>query len=142
MAEPRGNEFYGGGRKQTIQGIAPLGVGAVTTISHIVGSIPRNCVVTGIRFYGQDAPTATSLTAEVFARTTAGAAGVTLQSAATDIDFASQAIALAGVQASLTATVADLRPAEDRLIEATFTANTCSAGPGDLLVSVEFEPRI
>ena len=132
MAEPRGNEFYGGGRKQTIQGIAPLGVGAVTTISHIVGSIPRNCVVTGIRFYGQDAPTATSLTAEVFARTTAGAAGVTLQSAATDIDFASQAIA----------TVADLRPAEDRLIEATFTANTVNPGPGDVLVSVEFEPRI
>jgi len=138
----QGNDFWRGGGKQVVQGIAPLGASTVTTIDHIVGSIPKNCVVTGIRFYGQVGPTATSLTAEVFARTTAGAAGVTLMSAAADIDFASDAIALAGVQGSLTATNADLRPAEDRLLEVTVTANTCTGGPGDLLVSVEFEPRI
>lgn len=141
MADRRASDLSRGGNNQSIQGILPLGAGAVTTQTRVVGCVPRNCRVVGIRFYGQDAPTATSLTAEVFARTTAGAAGVTLQSAATDIDFASQAIALAGVDAALTATVTDLHLEEGQLLECVVTANTVNPGPDDLLVEIDFEPR-
>ncbi len=135
------NDFYGGGKNQSVQVVIPLGTGAVTTQTKTVGSVPRDCIVTGIRFYGQSAPTATTLTAEVFARTTAGAAGNTQQSAATDIDFASGVLALAGVEASLTATEANLRLVENQLFEVVVTAASATVGPGDLLVEIEFVPR-
>lgn len=135
------NEFYAGGRRQTVQQVVPLGAGAVTTQTKVVGVVRRDMRVKGIRFHGQVAPTATALTAEVRARPTSGGAAVTLQSAATNIDFATDAAALAGVEASLTATYANRDLDQDQLLEVTITADTVSAGPGDLLVSVEYEPR-
>jgi len=135
------NEFFGGGLKQTIQRVVGLGTGAVTTATYAVGATRRGCRIKGIRFYGQSAPTAATLTAEVKARPTSGGTAVTLQSAATNIDFATGAAALAGVAASLTATVANLLLEEDQLLEVTVTAATATAGPGDLTVVVEYEPE-
>jgi hypothetical protein len=132
------NRFEGG--EGSLQQVLPLGTGAVTTQTKIVGSIPKHARVTGIRFYGQAAPTATALTAEVFARTKAGATGLTLQDAATDIDFGTAAAAKAGGAAVL-ATEPNTRVLEDQLIEVVVTADTCSAGPGDLLVEVEYKPH-
>lgn len=141
MADRRASDLAKGGNNQSIQGVNPLGTGAVSTLTFIAGCVPRDMRVVGITYYGQDAPTATALTAELFARTTAGAAGNTLQSAATDIDFATQAAARAGVAASLTTTGANLNLDEGQLLECTVTATSCTAGPGDLLVEVDFEPR-
>jgi len=118
-----------------------LGTGAVSTQTKIVGCVPQNCRVIGVRYYGQAAPTATALTAQTYARTTAGATGNSLQSAATDIDFASAAAAKAGTAASTTATYANLRLDEGQLLEVTVTATACTGGPGDLLVEIDYEPR-
>lgn len=142
MADRRASRFHGGGNNLTVQQVVALGTGAVTTQTRIVGSVPQNARLVGIRFYGQAAVTGTTLTAEVFARTAAGAAGVTLQSAATDIKFASAAAAKTGVAASLTATASDLRPAENQLLEVVFTATAITVGPDDLLVEIDYEPRI
>jgi hypothetical protein len=133
------NTFKGGRRhlKVTI----PLGTGAVSTQTKIVGAFPTKWRTARIRYFGQAAVTGTSITAEVFARTTAGAAGSTLQSAATDIKFASAAAAKAGTTASLTATVANLSGADGQLTEVVVTATSITAGPGDLLVSIEFDPQ-
>lgn len=136
-----GNDDWRGGTGQVLQQMVQLGTGAVSTQTVALFKIPRNAVVKGIRYYGNAAPTASALTAEMYARTAAGAAGVSLQSAATDIDFASAAAAKAGVAASLSATAANLRPAEDRLIEVVITATSCTAGPGDLVCALEFDPR-
>ena len=135
---PRSNRFEGG--EGTIQQVIPLGTGAVSTQTKVVGSIPKHCLVTGIRFYAQAGPTATSLTAEVFARTRAGATGNSLQASATDIDFASAAAAKTGIAATLSATPAYLRLVENQILEVTVTSNTTSAGPGDLLVEIQYEP--
>lgn len=133
------NNFFQGGKGSIQQRIA-LGTGAVSTDTHIVGAVPKKMRVTSIRIYGQAAVTGTSITAEVFARTTAGAAGNTLQSAARDIKFASAAAGKAGVAASLTATSANLVLAEGQLLEVTITATSITAGPDDVLVEVEFTP--
>lgn len=133
------NAFFEGG-KGSLQAVVALGTGAVSTQTKIVGCAGKKCRVRSIRFYGQAAVTGTTITAEVFARTTAGAAGSTLQSAAKDIKFASAAAGKAGVDASLTATTTNLSLAEGQLLEVTFTATSITAGPGDLLVEVEMEP--
>ena len=142
MTDRRETDQSRGGNNQSVQGIIALGTGAVSTQTKIVGSVPRKCHVVGVRFYGQSAPTAATFTAEVFARTRAGAAGKTLQSAASDIDFASAAAAKTGVAAALTATGADLNLLEDQLYEVVITATTVTVGPGDLLVEIDFEPRV
>ena len=134
------NEYYGGGLKQRLQNTVALGTSTVTTQTRAVGVTRRKCRIKGITFRGTAAPTATTLTAELFARTVAGATGLTLQSAATDIDFASAAAAKTGVAAALTATAANLVLDEGQLIEVTVTAGTASAGPGDLVVDIEYEP--
>ncbi|MFW6201948.1 MAG: hypothetical protein ACOC8B_05180 [Gemmatimonadota bacterium] len=131
--------FYEGG-KGSIQGVAPLGTSSVSDdTEHIIGVVPKKCRVTSIRFYGQEAPTATTLTAQVEARTLAGASGDTITSA-TDIDFDDEAAAKAGVEATLTSTDEDLILEEGQLLELHIDADSASAGPGDLLTEVEFEP--
>lgn len=132
------NRFAGG--EGSLQNVIVLGTGSVSTQTKVVGSIPKNARITGIRFYAQAAPTATSLTAECFARTAAGATGLTLQGSATDIDFASAAAAKTGIAATL-ASEPNVRVDENQLIEVTVTANTVNPGPGDLLVEVQFAPR-
>lgn len=133
------NRFEGG--KGSIQGVVALGTGAVSTATKIIGVVPKKARVTSIRIYQQADITGTSLTAEVFARTTAGATGNTLQSAATSLDVADAAAGKAGQAASLTATTANLHLSEGQLLEVTFTASSVTAGPGDVLVEVEFEPQ-
>lgn len=129
------------GSPRMLQRVVALGTGAVSTQTVAVGRIPLKSRVKAIRAVGQGAVTGTSITAEVFARTTAGAAGNTLQSAATDVKFASQAAARTGVAASLTATLANLDLAAGQLLEAVITASSVTAGPGDLVIEVELEPR-
>ena len=136
-----GNRFFEGG-EGSIQQVIPLGTGAVSTQTKIVGAVPKNFVLESVAFYGQAGVTATTLTAQVYARTRAGAAGKTVQSAAADIDFASAALAKTGVAAGLTTTLADQRLDNWQLLEVVITANTCSAGPGDLLVDITFKPRV
>lgn len=133
------NRFEGG--EGSLQRVVGLGTGAVVTQTVIVGVIPKNARVTAIRFHGQSAVTATSLTAECFARTTAGGTGLTLQDSATNIAFASAAAAKAGVAGTI-AGEPNVRPGENQLIEAVLTADTCSVGPGDLAIEVQYEPRI
>lgn len=131
--------FYEGG-KGSVQGVAALGTGAVSTQTKIVGTIPKKCRVTSIRFYGQSAPTASALTAQVHARTAAGAAGNDLCSA-TSLDTTA-ALLKAGVEATLESTNPEhLVLDEGQLLEVVFTADTVNPGPGDVLVEVEFEPR-
>jgi hypothetical protein len=134
-----GNKNYEGG-VETFQQVVALGVSNVTTQTKVVGAIPKNCRLRAIRFYGQGAVTATSLTAECFARTTAGATGVTMQTAAKDIKFGTAAAGLAGV-AAVVATGTGQYTDKQQLVEVVVTADTCTAGPGDFLVVVEYEPR-
>lgn len=134
--------FEGG--KGSIQGVVALGTGAVTTQTRVVGVVPKKLRVSGIRIYqqGDIAGTTPTLTAEVYARTTAGAAGNSLQSSTVNMDVADAAAGKAGQDASLTTTEANLDLAEGQLIEVVFTAGgTVSTGPGDVLVEIEFVPR-
>jgi hypothetical protein len=137
MAGERQNAFWQGGNKQSIQAVRP---DTTATITYSVGIVEKNMRVKAIRFYGQQATVGTSLTAEVFARTLAGAAGNTLQSAATDVAFATAAAAKTGVAASLTATPANLRLSENQLLEVVLTATAITTGPGEFVTKVEFEP--
>lgn len=137
-----GSNQFRGGPQQTIQSVIPLGVSTVTTQTKVVGVVPQNARVKGIEIFGQAGPTATALTAQVYARTLAGATGDALLSAAADIDFASAAAAKAGVRGVLVTNGATLRLEAGRLIEVTITADTASAGPGDLTVVVEYEPIV
>lgn len=140
MGAIRGSNRFEGG-KGSIQGIVALGTSSVTTQTRVVGVVPKKCRVTSIRFYGQSATTATALTAQVFARTTAGATGNDL-CADTDIDLSAAALQ-AGVEATLESTNPEhLNLVEGQLLVVTVTANSASAGPGDLLVEVEYEPRV
>lgn len=139
MATGRSNVFYEGG-KGSIQGVVALGVSTVATQTRAIGVVPKKCRVTSIRFYGQAATTATALTAQVFARTLAGATGNDL-CAATDIDLTAAQLQ-AGVKATLESTNPEhLHLDEGQLLVVTVTADTAGAGPGDLVVAVEFEPR-
>lgn len=133
--------FFQGGTRQALQMVVPLGTGAVSTQTKIVAVVPKTLRVTGIRYHGQAAVTGTSLTAQVFARTTAGGSGNSLQSAATSVAFGSAAAALAGVAASLTTTAAHLRLVKNQVLEVVITASGVTAGPGDLIVAIEFSPR-
>lgn len=134
------NSFYEGG-KGSIQGTAALGTGAVTTQTKHVGVVPKKCLVKSIRCYGQAGPTATSLTAQVYARTSAGATGNALCSAVS-IDFADAAAAKKGTAATLSTTTSYLHLDQNQLIEVVVTADTCSAGPGDLTTVIEFAPEV
>ena len=135
-----GNKFYEGG-KGSIQGVVALGTGAVSTQTKIIGVVPKKARVTGIRYYVQAAATATALTAQVFARTAAGAAGNDLN-ADTSIDVADAATGKTGIETTLESTNPDhLWLAEGQLLEVVVTASSATAGPGDLLVEIEFEPR-
>ena len=140
MGAMRGSNRFEGG-KGSVQGTVALGTSTVTTQTRVVGVVPKKCRVTGIRFYGQSATTATALTAQVFARTSAGAAGNDL-CADTDIDLAAAALQ-AGVDAVLESSNPEhLNLDEGQLLVVTVTASAASAGPGDLLVEVEYEPRV
>jgi hypothetical protein len=121
--------------------VIALGTSTVTTQTKVVGSVPKHCRVTGVRFYGQAAVTATVLTADVYARTRVGAAGSSVQAAALTVAFASAALAKAGSAATLSTTASALRLTENQLLEVVITADACSAGPGDLLVEVAYEPH-
>lgn len=136
----RGNNQFQGG-ENSLQNVIPLGTGAVSTQTKIVGSMPKYGRVLGIRMYGQAAVTATSLVAEVFARTKAGATGLTLQTAPVDIEFTTEALAKAGVAVALESEP-NVRLLQDQLVEVVITADTCNAGPGDLLVEIEYEPYL
>lgn len=126
--------------KRTVRQTIVLGTGAVSTQTKLVGTIPVAGKIQSITFVGQAAVTGTSITAEVFARTAAGAAGNTLQSAAKDIKFASAGAALTGTAASLTATTANLTLAAGQAFEVVFTATSITAGPGDVSVEIVFVP--
>lgn len=108
--------------------------------NRIIGVVPRRCHVVGVRIYGQTAVTATTLTADLFARTVAGAAGASLLASVMDIDFATAAAALAGVTGALTATGADLRLVEGQLLEMVIAVSSATVGPGDVIIEVDFEP--
>jgi hypothetical protein len=126
--------------KRTVYRVVSLGTSTVSTATYVIAAMPTAGKVIAIQEYGQAAVTGTTLTGEVFARTTAGAAGNTLQSAANDVKFASAAAGKAGVSASLTATTANLTLAAGQLLEYTSTASSVTAGPGDLLVVVTYVP--
>lgn len=133
------NRFEGG--KGSVQGVVALGTGAVSTQTRAVGVVPKKCRVTSIRLYGTSAVTATALTAQVFARTTAGATGNDL-CADTNIDLTAAALQ-AGVETTLESTNPEhLHLDEGQLLVVVVTASSATAGPGDLLVEVEFEPRV
>lgn len=134
------NRYEGG--EGSLQQVVALGVSTVSTQTKIVGLLPKNCVVKGVRYHGQAAVTAAGgLTAEAFLRTSAGATGATLQASATDIKFSTAALALAGTAAVLTTTSGNQYANENQVVEVTVTTSNCAAGPGDLLIEVEYEPR-
>lgn len=136
------NNRFQGGPNQLVQAVIPLGTGAVSTQTKIIGAVPKNMRVTAIKFYPQAAATATALTAQVFARTAAGATGNDL-CADTSIDVADAATGKAGVSATLESTNPEhLNLDRGQLLEVVVTADTVSAGPGDVLVAVEYEPTI
>lgn len=129
------NEFFAGGLKQSLQNVLLLGVSTVTTADHSLGVVRRRSILRGFRIHGVAQVTATTLTAQLFKRT-AGGAQVAL-SDAVDIDFASAAAALAGVEGVVVG--ADAALAADDLLEVAITAASATAGPGDLVVSAEYE---
>jgi hypothetical protein len=125
---------------RAIQRVVSLGTGAVATATRVVGVMPVAGRVTGIRISGQAAVAGTALTAEIYARGTAGGAGNTQQSAALDVKFASAAAAKTGVAAALTATDANLVLEAGQMFEVVITATAITAGPDDLLVAITFVP--
>lgn len=132
------NFFFRGGKSQTLQQVVRLGTGAVSTTTPIVCVAPFPFRIKAVRYYGQAAVTGTTITAELHVRASDGGAGVSTQSAATDVKFASAGAAKIGVAAALE--TANLKVAGGRLLEVVVTATSITAGPGDLLVSVEIEP--
>lgn len=135
------NARYEGG-EGSIQRTIALGTGAVATGTHVLGVVPKKCIPVAVRFYGQGAVVATSLTGQVYARTLAGAAGESIQSEARDIKFASAAAAKAGVAGSLATARDGTHLSENQLLEVVITGDTCSQGPGDLVVVVDYKPRV
>lgn len=131
------HDFEGG--LGVIQAPIALGTSSVSTQSKLVGVVRKKLRITAIKVYGQAAVTGTSISAIVYARTTAGAAGNALNSALS-IKFASAAAAKAGSAATLTTTKANLVLSPGQLLEVTFTASSITAGPGDVVVDVEYEP--
>lgn len=131
--------FFEGG-KGSLQGRFALGTGAVSDVTSALGCIPKKCKVTSVRAYQQADITGTGLTLDVIARTTAGAAGATLLASVISLDVADAAAGKAGQSGTLTATPANLALAEGQLIECVFDATSVTAGPGDVIVEVEYSP--
>lgn len=125
---------------QILRRVLPLGTGAVTTATYLLGAQKIKGRITDIRFYGQSAVTGTSLTAEVFKVATDGNSTTTLQSAATDVKITASTDGTK-LAASLTATKGDLDILKDQLLQVVITANTVGTGPGDLVVEVVYDPR-
>lgn len=131
--------FYRGGARHLQRAVA-VADNADGTSQHAIGVIPFHCRVAGIRYYGQVDVDGDALTAEVYARALNGGVGVSLQSAATDVAFASQTAARAGVAAGLTATTEHLYLKAGQLLEVEVVADSLSQGPGEILVVVEVVP--
>ena len=130
-----------GGRIK-VQGIAALGVGAVSDINKIVCAVPKNMRATGVRVYQQADITGTGLTMDLLVRTAAGATGSSLIASAVSLNVADAAAGKAGQEATLTATIANRDLSEGQLIEAVFDATSVTAGPGDVLVEIEGIPLV
>lgn len=118
----------------------PLGTGAVSTQTILLGIMPASGgKVQSIKFAGQAAVTGTSITAEVFKRSADGNSTTTLQASATDIKLTASTDEVA-LSATLTATTADRTVAGGLVLECTITCSSITAGPGDLIIDVEFVP--
>ena len=130
--------FRGSPRQVAV--VLALGTGAVSTQTKLVGASPCKGKVLEVYFVGQAAVTATSLTAEVKKVVVGGGSSTSLQSAATDIKLTGSTDDIK-VAAALSSDSTVRALSKDQIIEVVITADTCTAGPGDLAVVVLIEPR-
>lgn len=135
------NFFFKGG-PGALQGTAALGVSSVADVNKVVGTVPFRLRVTSVKVYQQADITGTGLTMDLFARTTAGAAGNSLLASTVSLDVANAAAGKAGQSATLSATKSNLILSKGQMLEAVFDATSVTAGPGDVTVVVEFTPLV
>lgn len=128
------------GSPRIIRRTLPLGTGAVSTGTFLLGFSEVKGRVTAIRYGGQAAVTGTAITAEVKKTSTDGNTDTTLQSAATDIKLTASTDETK-IAASLTTTQQDLNINKDQLLQVVITCTAITAGPGDVVVEVVVDPR-
>lgn len=120
------NAFFRGG-PGIFQSVVALGADAVETQTRLLCAVPFRARVTGVDFVGADKATGDALSAQVFV-------GEVAVCADTDVSDAA-----GGVAATL-AGGGTLEPGDVLTVE--ITADNISAGPGDLLVAVSYEPIV
>lgn len=125
--------------KRTVARVLPLGTGAVSTATYLLGVVPVAGKVLGIQFVGQAAVTGTSITAEVLVRSADGNSTTTLQASATDVKITASTDETV-LAATLTATTANLTLTANAVLEVMITASSITAGPGDVIVQVVYLP--
>jgi hypothetical protein len=127
------------GTPRTVKAVLPLGTGSVTTQTRLVGLSEVTGRIKSIKVVGQGAVTATSLVAKV---QKVSADGNTNTDLCTNLNIKLTTDTDETVlDATLSTTAGVLDVKKGTLFQAVVTADTCSAGPGDLLVVVEIEPR-
>lgn len=125
---------------RTIQRVLSLGTGAVSTATYLLGMMPENGgKVVRIKAAGQAAVTGTSITLNVQKVSADGATATDLLESDIDIELTASTDEEAQV-GTLTTTTADLTVAGDLVLQAVVTASSVSAGPGDVIVSIEYVP--
>jgi hypothetical protein len=127
------------GSPRVIRAVLPLGTGAVTTQTKLIGMSEVRGRVREIRFAGQGAVTGTSITAAVHKLSADGNTSTSLQSAARDIKLTT-----GNDETKITASLASNRSTlvltKDQLLECIITAGSITAGPGDVVVEIVVEP--
>lgn len=125
----------------TVRRVLPLGTGAVTTATYPLGSTPIKGRIKGVRYSGSAAVTGTAITADVQRIATDGNSATSVQSAATDVKITSgtDKTTLSATLASNGSGTLDLP--KNTQLQVVVTANAITAGPGDLVVEVDIEPR-
>lgn len=128
------------GTPRAVNRVIALGTSTVTTGTHLVGFAHVKGRIKAVRFGGQGAVTGTSLTAEVKKVSADGDTSTSLQSAAKDIKLTTSTDETE-LEASLSTTAGALDVLKGQLFEVVITADSVTAGPGDVVVEVEIEPR-
>lgn len=125
--------------KRQVSHVLALGTSSVSTQTKLVGIMPVEGKVVGISYAGQAAVTGTSLTANVQKLSADGNTATSLQASATDIKLTASTDEVQQ-DAALTATTANLTVAAGSVLQVVITADTVSAGPGDLVVEITYVP--
>lgn len=136
----QGSAHFEGGRG-LIESVISLGTGGVGTGTFPIGRVPKRCRIVRIRINGTAVVVGTSLTAMVRVWNTAATVTSDLLAAAADIKFTTATAARLGLVPALHADQARRDAVDGQIVDCVITATAITAGPGEVLVEVEFAPR-